>query len=58
VEEDLARHEVEIPIILCKLEQIFSRDFFTIMVHVLIHLVRECWLGGPVHYWWMYPVER
>jgi hypothetical protein len=57
-EEDLARHEAEIPIILCKLEQIFPPDFFTIMVHVVIHLVRECRLGGPVHYRWMYPVER
>jgi len=49
-EEDLARHEVEIPIILCKLEKIFPPGFFTIMVHVVIHLVRECRLGGPVHY--------
>jgi hypothetical protein len=57
-EEDLARHEAEIPIILCKLEQIFPPGFFTIMVHVVIHLVHECRLGGPVHYRWMYPVER
>jgi hypothetical protein len=23
-----------------------------------MHLVRECRLGGPVHYRWMYPIER
>jgi hypothetical protein len=57
-EEDLARHEAEIPIILCKLEQIFPPGFFTIMVHVVIHLVREYRLGGLVHYRWMYPIER
>jgi hypothetical protein len=42
IEEDLARHKAEIPIIL----------------HVVIHLVRECRFGGPVHYRWMYPVEK
>jgi hypothetical protein len=56
--EDLDRLENRIPIILCQLEQIFPPNFFTIMVHVVIHLVRECKLGGPVHYRWMYPVER
>jgi hypothetical protein len=34
----------------CKLEQIFRSGFFPIMVHVVIHLVCECRLGGPVHY--------
>jgi len=29
-----------------------------VMVHVVIHLVCECKLGGPVHYHWMYPIER
>ncbi|KAL3849435.1 hypothetical protein ACJIZ3_011317 [Penstemon smallii] len=28
------------------------------MVHLPIHLVREAILGGPVHYRWMYPIER
>lgn len=57
-EEDLARHEAEIPIILCKLEQIFPPSFFTIMVHVVIHLVCECRFGELVHYRWMYPIEK
>jgi hypothetical protein len=29
-----------------------------ISVHLIMHLVREYKLGGPVHYRWMYPIER
>jgi len=47
--EELDRLENQMPIILCKLERIFLPDFFTSMVHVIIHLVRECKLDGPVH---------
>ncbi|XP_038976736.1 uncharacterized protein LOC120107516 [Phoenix dactylifera] len=28
------------------------------MVHLVIHLVGEAKLGGPVHHRWMYPIER
>ncbi|KAL3806498.1 hypothetical protein ACJIZ3_000585 [Penstemon smallii] len=28
------------------------------MVHLTIHLATEAKIGGPVHYRWMYPVER
>ncbi|CAI8610058.1 unnamed protein product [Vicia faba] len=28
------------------------------MIHLVVHLVEEVKLGGPVHYRWMYPVER
>ena len=54
----LKRLENEIPIILCKLEKIFPPAFFTVMVHLCIHLPKEAMLRGPVHYGWMYPVER
>ncbi|XP_021737382.1 uncharacterized protein LOC110703896 isoform X3 [Chenopodium quinoa] len=40
------------------MEKEFLPNFFTIMVHLLIHLVDEVKLGGPVHYRWMYPIER
>ncbi|XP_038986541.1 uncharacterized protein LOC120112028 [Phoenix dactylifera] len=40
------------------MEKIFPPGFFTIMVHLLIHLAAEAKLGGPVHYRWMYPIER
>jgi hypothetical protein len=56
--KDLDRLEGRIPFILCDMERIFPPGFFTVMVHVVIHLVRECKLGGPVHYRWMYPIER
>ncbi|KAL3839280.1 hypothetical protein ACJIZ3_023871 [Penstemon smallii] len=48
----------KIPIILCKLEMIFPPAFFDVMVHLSIHLAHEAKLGGPVHYRWMYPIER
>ncbi|CAM8982349.1 unnamed protein product [Rhodiola kirilowii] len=28
------------------------------MVHLLIHLPEQVLLKGPVHYSWMYPIER
>ncbi|KAK7311167.1 hypothetical protein RJT34_09123 [Clitoria ternatea] len=28
------------------------------MVHLVVHLAEEAKLGGPVHYRWMYPIER
>jgi hypothetical protein len=47
-----------IPIILCKLEQVFPPGFFDSMEHVSVHLAYEAMLGGPVQYRWMYPFER
>ncbi|XP_025662015.1 uncharacterized protein [Arachis hypogaea] len=43
---------------LCQMEMIFPPSFFTVMVHLTVHLVDELKLGGPVHYRWMYPIER
>ncbi|XP_073353738.1 uncharacterized protein [Aegilops tauschii subsp. strangulata] len=54
----LERLEKEIPIILCKLEKIFLPAFFTVMVHLAVHLPKEAILRGPVQYGWMYPIER
>lgn len=56
--ENLDHLENQIPKILCKLERIFPLGFYTSMVHVIIHLVRECKLGKSMYYKWMYPVER
>ncbi|WJX68174.1 hypothetical protein P8452_52570 [Trifolium repens] len=47
-----------ISLTLCHMEMIFPPSFFTIMVHLVIHLGEEAMLAGPVHYRWMYPVER
>ncbi|XP_025661384.1 uncharacterized protein [Arachis hypogaea] len=43
---------------LCQMEMIFPPSFFTVMVHLTVHLVDEVTLGRPVHYRWMYPIER
>ncbi|PON97308.1 hypothetical protein TorRG33x02_067750, partial [Trema orientale] len=44
--------------ILAKLERIFPLAFFDIMVHLILHLPEEAILGGPVHFRWMYSIER
>ncbi|XP_042466294.1 uncharacterized protein LOC122048843 [Zingiber officinale] len=42
---------------LCMLERYFPPAFFTISVHLTIHLAREARLCGPVQFRWMYPFE-
>ncbi|KAL4021604.1 hypothetical protein IC575_020410 [Cucumis melo] len=48
----------DIVITLCLLEKYFPPSFFTIMVHLTVHLVREVKLCGPIYLRWMYPFER
>jgi len=48
----------DIVLILCKLEKIYPPAFFDVMVHLAVHLPDEALLRGPVHYGWMYPIER
>ncbi|KAL6564989.1 hypothetical protein OROMI_016439 [Orobanche minor] len=50
--------EKDIAEILCQLEKYFPPTFFDSMVHLTIHLATEVRLGGPIHYRWMYPIER
>ncbi|XP_023742686.2 uncharacterized protein LOC111890839 [Lactuca sativa] len=56
--EDMKKIEAEIPVILCKLEEIFVPGFFDSMEHLPIHLPYEAKIAGPVQYRWMYPFER
>ncbi|XP_062080938.1 uncharacterized protein LOC133785739 [Humulus lupulus] len=56
--KDLKKMQNYIIIILCKLEMTFPLAFFDEMVHLVIHLLKETTLGGPVHFRWMYPLER
>ena len=56
--EFLEQLESQITITFCQLETIFPPSFFTVMVHLVIHLAYEAKVGGPVQYRWMYPVER
>ncbi|XP_071687844.1 uncharacterized protein [Rutidosis leptorrhynchoides] len=55
---DLIRIEKDILKILCDLERLFPLSFFDVMIHLVVHLASEARLGGPVHYRWMYPIER
>ena len=55
---ELEKLEECIILILCKLERFLPPAFFDVMVHLVVHLPREAILGGPVQYWWMYPIER
>ncbi|XP_071741395.1 uncharacterized protein [Rutidosis leptorrhynchoides] len=55
---DLFNMEKDIEKILCDLERIFPPSFFDVMIHLSVHLASEARLGGPVHYRWMYPIDR
>jgi hypothetical protein len=57
-QEDMDRLKSDICVTLYKMEQVFPPGFFTSMVHLVVHLVLEFRLGGPVQYRWMYPAER
>ncbi|XP_038707274.1 uncharacterized protein LOC120002584 [Tripterygium wilfordii] len=39
---------------LCNFERIFPPSFFTIMVHLVVHLASEAMIAGPVQYRWIY----
>ena len=44
----LKRMSEDIGIILCKLKMIFSPTFFTVMMHLAVHLRHEAMLAGPI----------
>ncbi|KAA0058413.1 transposase [Cucumis melo var. makuwa] len=48
----------DVVVTLCLLEKYFPPSFFSIMVHLVVHIVREIEFCGPVHLRWMYPFER
>jgi len=56
--QELEMLQDRIVLTLCHLEMLFPPSFFTVMVHLTVHLVEEEKLGGPVHYRYMYPIER
>nr|KJB67116.1 hypothetical protein B456_010G175300 [Gossypium raimondii] len=55
--QELQKVQDRAALTLCNMEKIFPPSFFTIMVHLIIHLPHETILGGPVFYRWMYPIE-
>ncbi|CAL2254928.1 unnamed protein product [Prunus armeniaca] len=54
----LDKLEEYVVVTLCLLEKYFPPSFFDVMVHLVVHLVREVRLCGPVYFRWMYPFER
>ncbi|CAL2257854.1 unnamed protein product [Prunus armeniaca] len=54
----LDKLEEDVVVTLCLLEKYFPPSFFDIKVHLVVHLVREVRLCGPVYFRWMYPFER
>jgi hypothetical protein len=50
--------EKEIPMLVCKLEKIFSPGWFNTMQHLLVHIPYEAKVSGLVQYRWMYHIER
>ncbi|KAA0039057.1 hypothetical protein E6C27_scaffold84G001530 [Cucumis melo var. makuwa] len=58
VPEELDALQEGIVMTLCNLEKYFPPYFFTIMVHLVVHLVREVKLCGPVYLRWMYAFDR
>lgn len=56
--DDFSQLQSGIALTLCNLERIFPPAFFDSMIHLPIHLAIEAMIAGPVHYRWMYPVER
>lgn len=54
----LTKLESQIGETLSRMEMIFPPSFFTVMVHLTVHLATEAKLAGPVNYRWMFPFER
>jgi len=50
--------EANVAITLSLLEKKISLTFFDVMTHLLLHVVDELDVYGPIHNHWMYPVER
>ncbi|XP_074323765.1 uncharacterized protein LOC141660678 [Apium graveolens] len=54
----LDKLQSDVILTLCDLEKVFHASFFDVMVHIVVHLVQELRLCGPVFYRWMYAFER
>lgn len=49
--------EHEVAIILCQLYMIFHPSFFDIMLHLIVHLVRDNRVYGPIYLQWIYLIQ-
>jgi hypothetical protein len=57
IKKDMIEKLEEIPMLIWKLEKIFPSGWFNLMQHLLIHILYEAKVGGPVQYRWMYHIE-
>ena len=48
--DELGAFEKRIVVRLCELKRIFPLSFFTVMVHLVMHLTSEAKVVGLVHY--------
>ncbi len=55
---DMGTFKEDVTITMCMLEITMPPSFFDIMVHLILHLMDELDMCGPVHTRWMYYVER
>lgn len=58
---DPSQHQslmIDVAFTLCTLEIHFPPSFFDVMTHLMVHVMEEVDLCGPVHSRWMYPIER
>ncbi|KAL4032733.1 hypothetical protein IC575_005815 [Cucumis melo] len=56
--QKLDKLEEDIMVTLCLFEKYFPHSFFTIMIYLTVHIVREVKLCDPIYLQWMYPFER
>lgn len=56
--DDLDKLQQRVVLTLCNMEMLFPPSFFTVMVHLVVHLTEEAKQGGPVPFRWMYLIER
>ncbi|XP_074373719.1 uncharacterized protein LOC141714076 [Apium graveolens] len=54
----LDKLQSDVILTLCELEKNFHASFFDVMIHLIVHLVWELRLCGPVCYRWMYAFEQ
>lgn len=55
--DGMIKLDQNIPVIFCKLKQVFLPCFFDSMEHLPVHLAYEAFLGGTLQYRWMCPFE-
>ena len=55
---ELNQLQSRVVLTLCLMEMLFPPSFFTVMVHLIVHLVEDANLGALIQYRWMYPIER